>query len=759
MSQWFSSTPRQCSHVEAVIPSSISLPFTTGSSHLNLVISSLPTLPNGESFVCVYANTTVVKAKSNSRGLQCPIPKSEIFLNYLSSLTSGNATRDSVQLDIRFATLDTSLVSTQVRLLDCSREATCHDCTRHSECSWCMDSNSCVAKREGSCYQFVRGPHDGIASDACPTLKTTEMSVPNDVPLRIELQFDHLPTFYHGSHLFWCLVHIEEAKFKVSGHMIWENSTVICDETIFNYNAEVAEIQATVSVLVNKNADLLDSRTITVYKCSVLGSYRNSQDCTLCIAHRASYGCTWCEEGCVSRSRCSSNFTECPGPEIFTIRPRSGPLEGGTVLTIEGSNLGTSVQDLRGRIKIGSRDCALLSLKNSVEATCLTPQSVPRERNVSVTLLTNQGPVQSPVRFSYADFFITNFSPTKGSISGGTKIRILGRNLDIGTSALAYLDEVPCHVDKASISSDSLVCTTSFVTEERVTQNMTLVIDGAVRQMRAPFFYTPNPIVHNIRPLTTIFSGGRIVSVHGEYFDSISAAGLLVYDHDGIRSFESGCKILSGRLMECVTPPLSKVLGKSMPEIVAESEADPVELHIGLRMDNATSLLHLSSPHSSRPDLVLHYLPDPLYVNFTNNLKVYKGDELIIEGSRLNAASDQNDVRVMIGNEYCNITSLTSTQLLCVPPAHQPPPRDDEGDLPQVTVLVGAAGLRYQIGHVKYNVAEEDLISSEVIGAISAVTAILISIGIVVLIVLKHKSSQVERDYKRIQIQMDLVIF
>ena len=48
-------------------------------------------------------------------------------------------------------------------------------------------------------------------------------------------------------------------------------------------------------------------------------------------------------------------------------------------------------------------------------------------------------------------------------------------------------------------------------------------------------------------------------------------------------------------------------------------------------------------------------------------------------------------------------------------------------------------------------------ISSEVIGAISAVTAILISVGIVVLIVLKHKSSQVEREYKRIQIQMDLV--
>ncbi len=389
-----------------------------------------------------------------------------------------------------------------------------------------MENNACMAKSERSCYQYVRGPHDGIPSDKCPTLKTTEMSVPNDVPLRIEMQFSHLPSFYNGAHLFWCLVHIEEAKFKVSARMIWENSTVICDETTFKYNAEVAEIQATVGVLVNKAADLLDMRTITVYKCSVLGSYRNSQDCTLCIAHRETYGCTWCgEEGCVSSSRCSSNFTECPGPEIFSIRPRSGPLEGGTVLTIEGSNLGTSVQDLRGRIKIGSRDCSLLSLKNSVEATCLTPQSVPRERNASVTLLTNRGPVQSPVKFGYTDFFITNFSPTKGSISGGTKVRILGRNLDIGANALAYLDEVPCLVDPNSITTDALICTTSYVSEERVTQNLTLIIDGAVRQLRAPFFYTPNPVVHNIRPLTSIYSGGRILSVHGEYFDSIGSAG------------------------------------------------------------------------------------------------------------------------------------------------------------------------------------------------------------------------------------------
>ena len=79
---------------------------------------------------------------------------------------------------------------------------------------------------------------------------------------------------------------------------------------------------------------------------------------------------------------------------------------------------------------------------------------------------------------------------------------------------------------------------------------------------------------------------------------------------------------------------------------------------------------------------------------------------------------------------------------LCLPPRLQPPPIVDGGDLPEVTVLVGTK-LRYQIGYVRYNGGEEEFISSEVIGAISAITAILVSIGIVVLIVLKHKSTQV----------------
>lgn len=164
------------------------------------------------------------------------------------------------------------------------------------------------------------------------------------------------------------------------------------------------------------------------------------------------------------------------------------------MLTVEGSNIGTTVQELRGRIKIGSLDCSLLSLKNSVEATCLTPKSIPRERNASVTLLTSRGPVISPSKFYFMDYSVEEFSPTKGPISGGTQLKISGSNLNIGANILAYLDDVPCHVDRDSITANSLDCKTSFVNSGRVTQNLTLVIDGAFRHLKSPFFYTPNPV-------------------------------------------------------------------------------------------------------------------------------------------------------------------------------------------------------------------------------------------------------------------------
>jgi plexin A len=740
----------QCSRIEQVIPSSLSLPTTA--THITVLISALPSLPVssriGEGFVCVYGrNVTAVRAKKVARGLQCAIPSPDAFSAYLEH--SGT---DSIPLDIRFENLGTSLVSTQIQLLDCAKASSCGSCTSQPDCHWCLESNQCVAgSSQGACYQFVRGRVPGQGSSACPRLLIKpDLRVPNDVPMVLKMAFEHLPSYYNSATTFWCLVHIEEAKFKVSARMSWENATVICDETMFNYNAPVAELSARVSVLVNDAGDLLDTQTIKVYKCSVLGAYRGSQDCTLCSARTRSHGCAWCPNvGCTSLSQCSmpvipaGNGDQCPGPEIFLISPTSGPSEGGTVITLEGSNLGTSLSDLRGRIKIGGQDCVVLALRNSVEATCITPPLGNRGApNATVTLVTISrrkaaaaANSNSRLQFHYLDYSVSDFSPSKGAASGGALIRIRGTNLNIGTKVKAFFDEVPCQVDRRHRSPTTILCTTGSVGEQRVAQNLTVVIDGALRTTSSPFFYTPDPIVHEIKPLTSFASGGRVLTVHGEYLDSVSSAKFLVYDKQ--TPTVSECKIFSSRLMECRTPPLREVSTRAENEL--RSSPVGINFPIGLQMDNVTSLLFLHR-------LSLTYVKDPTYENFTDYIKVYNGDALVIEGRHLNSASDRTDVRVTIGSDYCNITSLTSTQLLCLPPSHQPPPGDDASGLPEVTVHVGTS-LRYQIGYVRYNGADEELISSEVIGAISAITAILVSIGIVILIVLKHKSSQVNTDF------------
>lgn len=73
------------------------------------------------------------------------------------------------------------------------------------------------------------------------------------------------------------------------------------------------------------------------------------------------------------------------------------------------------------------------------------------------------------------------------------------------------------------------------------------------------------------------------------------------------------------------------------------------------------------------------YVEDPKFFKFPNQIKLYKGDTLVIEGENLNTASDETDVFVTIGSKSCNVTSLAMIQLVCSPPEVQPPGTDENG--------------------------------------------------------------------------------
>lgn len=59
----------------------------------------------------------------------------------------------------------------------------------------------------------------------------------------------------------------------------------------------------------------------------------------------------------------------------------------------------------------------------------------------------------------------------------------------------------------------------------------------------------------------------------------------------------------------------------------------------------------------------------------------------------MDRASQESDVIVRIGSSYCNVTSLSRSQLTCRPPTSQPHARDVAGfpvpgQLPEVVVCV-----------------------------------------------------------------------
>ena len=93
-------------------------------------------------------------------------------------------------------------------------------------------------------------------------------------------------------------------------------------------------------------------------------------------------------------------------------------------------------------------------------------------------------------------------------------------------------------------------------------------------------------------------------------------------------------------------------------------------------MDNVITVRDVEK-HFSNVRAQLLYVEDPKFFQFPNEIKLYKGDTLVIEGENLNMASDETDVIVTIGPRACNVTSLAMTQLVCSPPEQQPPNTDE----------------------------------------------------------------------------------
>ena len=125
----------------------------------------------------------------------------------------------------------------------------------------------------------------------------------------------------------------------------------------------------------------------------------------------------------------ADQFTYIPLPSVKSVTPTSGPVAGGTTVTITGSNFTNATS-----VSFGSTTTSNFTVDSDTQITALSPQG---SGTVDVTVTTPNGTSAK----SQADQLsyippptVTGINPASGPTTGGTKVTITGSNFTGATS-------------------------------------------------------------------------------------------------------------------------------------------------------------------------------------------------------------------------------------------------------------------------------------------------------------------------------------
>ncbi|XP_077979883.1 hepatocyte growth factor receptor-like isoform X1 [Glandiceps talaboti] len=434
-------------------------------------------------------------------------------------------------------------------------------------------------------------------------------------------------------------------------------------------------------------------------------------DCSVCVTTPDPVGCGWCDgQGyCSTREECSGigvlwGRGACP-PAVYMVSPLEGPKDGGTLVSIMGDNLGIGIGPNTHKITVSGEICVPVPEKSNLhELVCNTTESEDVGRGPVVLVLSNvqdddisyiiSGTASSSHSFNYVDPVIDNFSPKYGAQSGGTKVTINGKYLDVGTGRFVLVAGQPCVISRYTFSQ--ILCTTT-PSETMSFGPAEVHIDNAIRKSVDNFNYTTDPIIYDVSPRRTFLSGGIPMTVTGHNLHVISEITMVatVMTSGGPEVIEESCRAAKdGLTMTCPAPNVAQTG-------VVASKDEPKDVTISFQLDN--TLVPASDDETDTEWHKLTYFPDPVYFKFPeeDNFRKMLDDRfaVYIDGIHLNLSNTREDVTVVMGNSRCNITDLQYDVCICDPPKRQNGTKINE---PRRKVEVYVGNLEFEIGYIQY---------------------------------------------------------
>ncbi|KYO26306.1 plexin-D1 [Alligator mississippiensis] len=616
---------------------------------------------------------------------------------------------------------------------------------------------------------------------ACPCVQGIQGSslFPVNVERKITLLGRNFHLYEDQQWDYECVLVLEGRTMAMDAYVEWEEANpslcyITCQLDPYSYTAPQLEFSALLFVQrqqhlrVDSAADL----HVTLYNCSV-----GHADCSRCQTADPKYSCVWCggeQPSCIFRESCREEVEDlCPAPLIHSVYPLSGPVEGGTRITIAGSNLGRKHQDIAETVTVAGIPCTVDALQYEISSSivCTTGSSwTERAGHVAVEVPGGGHGVSGHV-FTYQNPELRSIVPARGPKAGGTCLTLLGSKLVTGrpSEISVLVGDLPCHI-LGEMQESQLKCQTS---PSNVSTQLPITVKYGDRERRLEgslFTYTLDPNITFAEPPKSFLSGGRVIRAHGRDLDVVQRPKIRVTVSPperrrrglgrwrrivpeaecpesalcSIQQFEELCLVNSSCLILCKTPAIRAPLHNA-------------RVRLEFILDNLSfdfNFLH-PTPFSYEVNPVLKPL------NAEDPAKPYRhkpGSVISVEGENLDLAISKEEVMAMIGEGVCVVKTLTRNHLYCEPPAEQPAPRhrtkrEGTDSLPEFTVQMG--NLDFLLGRVQYDTESQLAFPLEAQVGLGVGTSFVALIVLVIVFIYRRKSKQALRDYKKVQIQLE----
>uniref|UniRef100_A0A7N8XWS6 Plexin-A2-like n=1 Tax=Mastacembelus armatus TaxID=205130 RepID=A0A7N8XWS6_9TELE len=611
-------------------------------------------------------------------------------------------------------------------------------------CHWCKYRNLCT--HDPSSCSFQEGRVN--ASEDCPQLlHSGEILIPAGEVRPITLRARNLPQPQSGQRGYECVVHVQGVSHRVTA-LRFNSTSVQCQNSSYMYEGvKISDLAVDLSIVWNGNFIIDNPEKIKVhlYKCS---AQRDS--CGMCLRADRKFQCGWCsgEGRCTMKQHCppispyasrwldlSARNVKCTNPRITEVSPVAGPLEGGTLVTIQGLNLGLSFSELQGNVEVAGVQCTpqeqgYITAEQIVCEMAAAPKgSAPGPVKLCVGECRPELRAQSSQLYSFVIPLMLALTPSRGPESGGTKVTIVGENLGAGSTVNVYFGNQTCELYRRTMSE--IVCFSAPSLMGAGPVQVSLNVDRAKVPGSLTFEYIEDPTVQRIEPLWSITSGHTTLTVTGTNLDVVQEPRVRVKyaGHESVNV----CKVLNTTTISCFAPSLKA-------EYTADQETIKHVDEFGFVFNNVQALLTYNNTS-------FIYYPNPYLepLSLSGVLEQKPGAPIILKGRNLVPSASGGarlNYTVLIGDTPCSLT-VSDTQLLCEPP----------NLTGQHKVLVQVGGLHISPGEV--HIRSDSLLTLPAIFSITAGGGLLLIIVIIVLLAYRRKSHENDLTLKRLQMQMD----